>query len=297
MVDVMDRMTRLNPPRPFLSREEFVLRFDLVEWTFKKCQNYAEPERKGIPRDEKRPVPKKKFMAQVLMLVLGNWTLRSHKLLAERIESSYTLERKWASEPEFKKAVHKLLAEYLDGFFDLFLKMLKELHELAPQREKTDADLGHEAANLYYLTLMISLADYTWGLVVQQRAHEKIEEALRTTQFGYFSGFLKALDLVCYARSGGKIKVGPDYAIKCRDELDHVIQRIHWEECVAAHRNVPLTTCTFSAAQAYLSQLMTSRFCGLIARGRQKEKLDTGAMLPLNTPTRYQALHLAHQLE
>ncbi|MBI4376699.1 MAG: hypothetical protein HY549_09650 [Elusimicrobia bacterium] len=293
----MDRMAHLNPPPPFLSREEFVLRFDLVEWTFQKCQSYQESERKGIPRDEKRPVPKKKFMAQALMLVLGGWTLRNHKLLAQRIETSYTLERKWASEPEFKKAVRKLLADYLDGFFDLFLKMLKELHELAPQREKTDSDLGLEAANLFYLALMINLADYTWGLVVQQRAHEKIQEALRTTQLGYFSGFLKALDIVCYARSKGKIKAGPDYAIKCRDELDHVYQRAYWEGCVAGHRALPLTANTYFAAVTTLGRLMTSRFCGLVARGRQKEKIDTGAMLPLNTPTRYQALHLPHLLD
>ncbi|MBI4248564.1 MAG: hypothetical protein HY611_03590 [Elusimicrobia bacterium] len=297
MVSVADRMTHLTPPPPYLSREEFVLRFDLVEWAFRKYQDYSEPERKGIPRDERRPVPKKKFMAQALMLTLGGWTLRNHKLLAQRIETSYTLERKWASEPEFKKAVRALLAEYLDGFFEVFLKMLKQLHELAPQREKTDSDLGLEAGNFYYLALMIHLADYTWGFTVQQRAHEKIQEALRANEIGYFSGFLKLLDLVCYARSQGKINVGPDYAIKCRDELDHIIQRIHWEECVAAYREVPLTVATFSAAQAYLSRLMTSRFCGLIAKGKQKQKIDTGAMTPLNTPTRYQALHLAHQVD
>lgn len=291
---MVDQQRYLNPPAPFHSREELVLRFDLVEWTYKKCQDYAEPERKGIPRDERRPLPKNKFSAQVYMLVRGNWTLRNLKLLAQRVEISYTLGRKWASEDEFKKGVRRLRDEYLDDFFVLFIKMLKQLHESAPLREKTDSDLGQEAANFYYLALMISLADFTWGLVVQQRAHEKIEEALRTVDVGHFSGFLKALDLVCYARSKGKIKVGADYAIRCRDEMDRLIERIHWDECVANLRNIPLTANTYSAAQATLSRLMISRFCGLIARGRQKEKLDTGAMLPLRTPTQYQALHLPH---
>lgn len=294
MVDAMEKMALLNPPRPFICRGEFVDRFDLVEWTFKKTKDYVEPERKGIPRDEKRPVPKHKFEAQVYTLTLGGWTLRNLKLLAERVGISYTLARKWASEPDFKKDVRRLRDEYLDGFFEVFLKMLRDLQDLAATRDKTEGDIGHEAECFYYLALMIHFADFTWGLAVQRRAHEKIEEALRSAQLGHFAGFLRLLDLVCYARSRGKIKVGPDYAIKCRDEMDHVIQRLHWDACVASRQNLPLTVSTYSAAQAMLSRLVMSRLCGLIARGRQKEKRDTGAMMPLNTPTQYQAKHLPH---
>ena len=221
-------------------------------------------------------------------------TLRNLNLLAGRVVISYTLSRKWASEPDFKKGVEQLRDEYLDGFFDTFLKMLRDLHDLSSMRDKTDGDLGHEAMCFYYVSLMIDLADYTWGFVVQQRAHEKIEESLRTVQLGHFAGFLKLLDFVCYARSRGKIKVGPDYMIECRNEMDHMIQRLHWDTCVAGRRGLPLTISTCSAAQATLSRLVTSRLCGLIARGRQKEKLDTGAMMPLNTPTQYQAKHLPH---
>lgn len=297
MVSVADRLAHLSPPRPFVSREEFVLRFDLVEWTFKRCQEYVEPERKGIPRDEKRPLPRNKFLAEVYTLVRGNWTLKTLKLLAARVEIGYSLARKWSSEPGFKKDVQKLRDEYLDGYFDLFLKMLNQLHRLSKIRKKTDSELGVEAENFYYLTLMIDLADYTWGLVVQQKAHEKIGKSLRTLEAGHFSGFLKLLDLICYARSRGKVKVAPDFVIQCRDELDHLIQRCYWDMCVAGYRNVPLTANTYGAALATLARLSTSRLCGFIARGRQKEKIDTGAMTPLNTPTRYQALHLPHLLE
>jgi len=296
MVDMMDQTAQLSPPRPFLCKKEFILRFDLVEWTFAKCQDYAEPERKGIPRDEKRPIPRKKFMAEVQSLVLGNWTLRNMKLLASRVGISYTLSRKWASESEFKKGVRQLRDEYLDEFLALLVKMLKELNELAKLREKTDSELGLEAANFYYLAVMIELADYTWGSLMQQRAHEKIEEALRTLKIGKFAGFLRFLDLICHARSKGKIKVSPDYTIQCRDELDHFIQRLHWDGCVASFRAIPLTANAYFSAQATLSRLAISRLCGMIARGKQKEKLDTGAMLFLDTPTRYEALHLP-QLE
>lgn len=299
MVDMADRLMHLDPPKPFVSREEFVQRFDLVEWTFRKCQDYVEPERKGIPRDEKRPLPRKKFLAEVYTLVRGNWTLKTLKLLAGRVGISYSLARKWASEPDFKEGVQNLRDEYLDGYFDLFLKMLKDLQRQLKIRKKTDSELGVEAEYFYYLTLMVDLADYTWGLIVQQKAHEKIGRALRSAgdEIGYFSGFLKFLDLICYSRSRGKVKVGPDFVIKCRDELDRLIQRCHWEMCVAGYRDLPLTANTYATAQTTLTRLSTSRFCALIARGRQKEKIDTGAMTPLSTPTRYQALHLPHLVE
>lgn len=285
----------LMPPKPFLSHREFVEKFDLVEWSYKKSEGYVEPDRKGIPRDEKRPVPKKKFTAQTNTLLIGSWTLPSMKNVAQRIESSHTLTRKWSSESDFKKAVRKLRDEYLDGFFDFFIEMLKRLHRFSQIKDRTDSDIGVEAGDFYYTMLMINLADFSWGKIVYDRARVKIKEEMPKVEVGNFICFLKLLGIICHVKLNHEFD--REYLLKTRHEIDIMTHRFHHDLVVAAYRNIPITVATYSAALTTLARLMTTRFFSQLAPEKEKKKfVGPDAMLSLGTPTEYQALHLSHDV-
>lgn len=285
----------LMPPKPFFSHKEFVERFDLNEWAYRNAEDYEEPDRKGIPRDEKRPVPKKKHAAQSYSLLTGSWTLPSMKHMAQRIESSHTLTRKWSSESDFRKAVRKLRDEYLDGFIDFFIDMLKRMHQFSQIRDRTDSDIGVEAGDFYYTMLMINLADFSWGKIVYERARMKIKEEMPKLDVGNFICFLKLLGIICHVKLNHEFN--RDYLLKTRHEIDVITHRFHHDLVVAAHRNIPITVATYSAALTTLARLMTTRFFSQLAPEKEKKKIvGPDAMLSLGTPSSFQALHLSHDV-
>lgn len=284
----MNDTAHISPAGTFKTRKEFVERFDLVEWVHRKCNRYQEPERRGIPRDEKRPVPKNKFEAEAHMLLRGNWTEPTLKRLAERIGISYSLYRKWTADPEFQKSIIQLRDEYLDGFFDFFLKALDELHESSQLKTKDVATIDHEAANFYYLVLLIDLADYSWGTVIKEIAHEKIQEILKSKKLDGFAGFLQFLDLICYSKHVSRNRV-----LECRNALDELTNQFHHDLCVASYRQRPKTVVTYSSAITTLARLAISKFCSSIGKPKKRE-MGPDAMMPLNTPTEYMAKNLPH---
>lgn len=266
---------------------------NLTNYIDEKRAAFQAVSRKGIPRDERRPISYEKYSAQLFMLQRGNFRSENLKVVAKLSGVSYALVRKWTAEEAFKQGVQQQLTIYLDGFFNAFVKELNSLYSTEGLVTRKDGFVRkHEAQKARSVVYLLEAADNSWGWIVLEEAHKRIEKILKNCELNqngnpeamspddyrynherprhHGAGFLRLLDLICHIRSRGRLEVDPGFAIRCKRELSTAIANLYWDLCVATKENAEIVQ-TYAEAISYLAILLTNKICQTISeRGRQK---------------------------
>ena len=88
-----------------------------------KARNYVEPKRAGTPKGERVGFSKRKYVAS-LCLALTNLKLKEQ---AEKLDVTYGLLRKWASEADFRAEI----AKHRQDFVGFIMQYLAARHKAA----------------------------------------------------------------------------------------------------------------------------------------------------------------------
>lgn len=307
MINGPDRLL----PSEYRTRLDFLSAIDLLLYMRHKLESFEEQPRTGIPRDEIRPLTQKKYSAEVEMLLWKSSRRRTLADIGRVVGCSDTQIRKWLTEGLFKQSIVQLRDEYLDTFFNIFLKDLNHFYAfIGVNGRKDNYTRDYEAMSLKRLTLLIRLADDRWGWIIQEEAHKRIQKVIddlshkqnprvKEEEFarirsekllndlsdvplrilnasGYAVdsriAFLQLLDMVCFVRSKGKLDVDPRYLIRFQKSWEDVTARIHYDLCVAKERNRAETIEAYSEAQATLSALVARTLCRSLAWAAKGDK-------------------------
>lgn len=103
----------------------------LTEFLEEKAREYVEPSRKGTPKGDSIGFSKVKHCASLCCI-----TSMSLKEIAENLNISYGLLRKWRTEEEFKKTINNHRTDFGDFFMEKFKKELSEYLELLKNPKK-----------------------------------------------------------------------------------------------------------------------------------------------------------------
>ncbi len=284
-----------TPPKTAASTSQDDAQFlpralDLLLWIEDKRQSYEEPDRKGIPRDEQKPMPLKKHSAALFMLLWRNRRIPLLEQVAKSCGASNTLIRKWLAEPRFKESINQLRDEYLDGFFTLFLKLLKDLDVRLGMTfgtaKKDNFTRKMETRDLRSLMLLLDIADDKWGWLLQERAHQIIQEELRKGGLKHAGVFLRWLDMICHVRSKKKLKMAPGYFSKLAHEFQDVTHRLYFDLSVAADRNDGAVAKAYGETLAILTMMWSNKLCQHLAQeAGQKDGFESWSLVFPRTPS------------
>ncbi len=308
MINGPDRLL----PSEYKTRLDLLSTIDLLLYMRRKLEAFEEQPRTGIPRDEIRPLTQKKYSAQLEMLLWKSSRRRTLADIGRVVGCSDTQIRKWLTEGLFNQSIVQLRDEYLDAFFNIFLKDLNHFYAfVGVDGRKDNYTRDYEAMSLKRLTLQIRLADDRWGWLLQEEAHKRIQKVisdlshkqnlprmkeeeiariegerlrnelsdvplriLNTSGYAVDSrvAFLQLLDMVCFVRSKGKLDVDPRYLLRFQKSWEDVTHRIHYDLCVAKERNREETIEAYSGAQATLSALVARTLCRSLAMAAKGDK-------------------------
>lgn len=213
----------------------------LREWVSGKIYEYTDKIKKDstLPANQADALIKR-FCVAIRHLEVGGYFLKALKALADYEEKSYALIRKWRTESAFLKLIDSLAVEFTEGFLSEYLYRVKLLFGAMDEASENPVAQKHLAETATFLPHMLLLANNDWGLIIYQKAHERLPALIRQQEDPRFQGQLYALLLICCLRSKGKLNLKKDEALRYKWIFRDFLSKIRWNARIELEKGHPL---------------------------------------------------------